>query len=239
MEFKLYDGIMVISGQLKKFFLTDLSLKIKITEVPILIDSSKGLLPDNNKIDKIKSNLVYTGSLSDQKDGVITIIKAFSEILKKYPDINLIMTGDINQSDVKEKILSLIDKLHLKENLKLAGYVSKAELNEITSTSIALLLAKPENRQNQYNMATKVGEYLLTGRPAVISSVDPVIGYLEHRKNAFITIPEENKIIEEVEFILNNPDEADAIGLAGKESAINLFDYKKHALRINNFFKEL
>lgn len=237
-EFKLYDGIIVISSQLKRFFLNDFSLKTKIIEVPILIDSSNDILL-NDKIKKIEPNLVYTGSLSDRKDGVVAIIKAFAEILKKYPNIKLILTGDINQSDVKEEILFLIDTLNLRKNLELVGYLSKEKLNELTSTSLALLLAKPKNRQNKYNMATKVGEYLLTGRPVVVSSVDPVTSYLTHRQNAFIVKPEEKQIVEQLEFILNSPDEANAIGLAGKKSATSLFDYKKHALRINDFFKDL
>lgn len=237
-EFKLFDGIMVISSQLKKFFLTDLSLQTKIIEIPILIDSSKDIL-SNNDMKTIKPTLVYTGSLLDYKDGVTIIIKAFAGILKKYPQLKLILTGDLNKSDDKEGILSLIDKLNLNENVELTGYVSKEKLNELTSTSTALLLAKPQNRQNTYNMATKVGEYLLTGRPIVISSVDPVTSYLIHRKNAFIVEPEEKQIAEQIEFILNNPKEANTIGSAGKESAVNLFDYKKHALRINDFFKEL
>lgn len=237
-EFKLFDGLMVISGALKDFFLKDLLLKIKITEVPILIDSTKGTF-DNNGLITIKPNLVYTGSLLDHKDGVIIIIKAFARILQNHPEISLIMTGDLEGSINKEEILSLIDKLNLKGKVELPGYISKEKLNELTSTASALLLAKPENRQNHYNMATKIGEYLLTGRPAVISWVDPVCQYLKHRENVCIVEPDDVQMAGEIEFILNNSREADAIGLAGKESAIKLFDYKTHALRINDFFRGL
>ncbi len=149
------------------------------------------------------------------------------------------MTGNLEESVNKEEILSHIDKLNLKEKVELPGYVSKERLNELTTTACALLLAKPENRQNRYNMATKIGEYLLTGRPAIISSVDPVCQYLKHRENACIVKPDVDQIAREIEFILNNSEKADSIGSAGKESAIKLFDYKIHAMRIHNFFKEL
>ena len=38
LEFKLFDGLIVISGELKDFFLKDLFLKMNILEVPILIN---------------------------------------------------------------------------------------------------------------------------------------------------------------------------------------------------------
>ncbi len=236
-EFKLFDGMTVISGALKDFFLKDLLLHTKIAEVPILIDCTNATLNKNSPT--IKPTLVYTGSLLDHKDGVIIIIKAFARILQNHPEVKLIMTGNLDESVDKEEILLHIDKLNLKGKVELSGYVSKEKLNELTSTASALLLAKPENRQNRYNMATKIGEYLLTGRPAVISSVDPVCHYLKHRVNAFIVEPDDGQMAEQIEFILTNSDEAGEIGLAGKESAIKLFDYKIHALKINDFFKEL
>jgi glycosyltransferase involved in cell wall biosynthesis len=237
-EFSLFHGLIVISGALKDFFLNDLKLKLKIVVVPILIDSAGGTAKQNGFL-AAKQNLVYTGSLLDHKDGVTTIIKAFGRVLENHPDVRLIMTGDLEASVNKEEILSLIGESGFQEKIELPGYVSKEKLNELTSEATALLLAKPDNRQNRYNMATKVGEYLLTGRPVVISSVDPVCKYLNHRENAFITEPDHVQIAEEIQFILNNSEKSDAIGSAGKESVVKLFDYRIHALRIDNFFKNL
>ena len=236
-EFKLFDGLMVISGALKDFFLKDLSLKIKIVEVPIIIDSSNYI--SNNGSSPVRRNLVYTGSLLDHKDGVLIIIRAFARILRNNPDLILVLTGDLEASVSRSEILSLIDELNLKGKVKLPGYVSKEQLNELTTTASALLLAKPANRQNKYNMATKIGEYLLTGRPAVISSVDPACNYLKHRVNVCISEPDHIQMADEIEYILDNKSEADAIGSAGRESAAELFDYKIHALRINEFFRKL
>ena len=235
-EFKLFDGIIVISGALKDFFLKDLSLKTKVLEVPILINiSEKPLI--KNEPGLIEPNMVYTGSLLNNKDGVLTIIKAFVKVLPNHPNAKLILTGDLEKSVDKKIILSLIDELSIKEKVVLTGYISKEKLLEITSTAAVLLLAKPDNRQNRYNMATKIGEYLLTGRPALISDVDPASLYLSHRRNAFIVKPEEDQIAKELEFILNNPKEAEEIGFSGKEIALKLFDYKIHAGRMIDFFK--
>jgi glycosyltransferase involved in cell wall biosynthesis len=238
LEFKLFDGIMVISSALKEFFANDLLLNTQIEEVPILIDNPENI-SNNGFSPQRKPILVYTGSLLDNKDGVITIIKAFSKILQNHPDARLVLTGDIERSADRGKILSAINELSLNGKVELPGYVSREKLIELTTTASALLLAKPENRQNRYNMATKTGEYLLTGRPAVISSVDPVCRYLKHREDACIVEPDDKRMADEIEFLLNNPEKADSIGRAGKDSVVKLFDYRKHARRINEFFLHL
>lgn len=238
LEFKLFDGLMVISDALKSFFINDLSIKINIIKVPILVDSSKEELNRYGLL-TIRSSLVYSGSLENQKDGIFIIIKAFAKIIQNHSYLELILTGDLNKSCDKEEVLSLIDKLNLIGKVKLAGYVSKEKLNEFTYTALALLSAKPENRQNHYNMATKIGEYLLTGRPVIVSSVDTISHYLLHSVNAFIVEPDDNQIAAEIEFIVNHANKANRIGLAGREAAINLFDYNIHSLRINDFFERL
>lgn len=237
-EFRLFDGMIAISGALKDFFQKDLGLKVKILEVPILVDSNN-LTRSKNGHETIKTNLVYTGSLLDHKDGVITIIKAFARILKNHPDFKLVMTGDLNGSVNKPEILNLIDTLDVAGKVEMPGYLPREKLNELTTSAAALLLAKPPNRQNKYNMATKIGEYLLTGRPAVLSSVDPVCGYLKHRESACITDPDETRMAEEIEFLIANADKADEIGREGRLSVQKLFDYRIHAARINGFFREL
>jgi glycosyltransferase involved in cell wall biosynthesis len=235
-EFRLFDGMIVISNELKDFFSRDMKLNLKMIEVPILVETNS---ISKNGIPARKANLVYTGSLLEHKDGVTTIIRAFARILPDHPGLKLIMTGNIEGSVSKKEILDLIQSLKLGDNVLLPGYISKDELNELTTTASVLLLAKPLNRQNRYNMATKIGEYLMTGRPAVISNVDPVCSYLSHRENICITDPDELRIAEEIEFLLENPLKADEIGSSGRGSVVRLFDYKIHAARMDDFFRNL
>jgi glycosyltransferase involved in cell wall biosynthesis len=237
-EFGLFHGLILISDTLEDFFIKELSLNVKILKVPILLSLEERNLKKENT-HTIVPNLVYTGSLSNHKDGILLIIKAFSRITENYPQVRLIMTGDISYSPDKENILKYIEDYKINTKVDLTGYISKEELNRLTSTAAALISAKPYNRQNHYNMATKVGEYLITGRPVIISSVDPVCNHLEHRVDAFIVNPDADEIAEEFRFILDHPEKAQEIGLMGQKKALKLFDYKTHTSRINDFFRTI
>lgn len=237
-EFRMFDGLIVISPALYDFFTKELRLNKKIIEIPILIGSSS-VRNINGTPEKERPTLVYTGSLIDHKDGVLIILRAFARVLEVHPDAKLILTGDIEHSSDRQKIMNAIESYGLTGKVELTGYIARERMVELTSEATALLLAKPANRQNRYNMASKVGEYLLSGRPAVVSSVDPVCKYLSHRKNAFIIDPDDEQMSAEIIYIITHPSEAESIGKAGKQSAIELFDIDRHARRMESFFEEL
>lgn len=236
-EFSLFDGLLVISPALRHFFHKEMSMKIKIAEVPIMIDSLKAEAVNHKEAGN--PLLVYTGSLLDHKDGVTIILKAFARVLKKHPTARLIMAGDLDGSPDKDKILSVMKQLKINNHIEFTGYVSKERLQEIKSQASMLVVAKPLNRQNRYNMATKAGEYLLTEKPIVISSVDPICNYLTNHMDACIAEPDEEHMAAEIEFLLENSTSAELIGKRGRKIAMEFFDYRKHVQSINEFFSEL
>jgi glycosyltransferase involved in cell wall biosynthesis len=56
----------------------------------------------------------------------LNLIKAVSIALKKYPDIYLVLTG--SKSRNYKNIISLIDKLNLKDRVRILGYVPDANM---------------------------------------------------------------------------------------------------------------
>lgn len=233
--YSLFDGIIVISDNLRNYFSQKLQIKAKIIQVPIIINNKI----EFNKYKNTINNLVCTGSLIDHKDGIINIIEAFAKIAGKYPNISLIMTGELSHSPDRIIIKKIIQEQNIEDRVIFPGYVSEEELTEITNNAIALLLAKPNNRQNNYNMATKVGEYLLTGRPVILSKVDPATNYLSHRESALLINPEVDDLVKEIKFVLDNPEVSLEIGTKGREVALEYFDYRCQTRKLNVFLIDL
>lgn len=234
-KFSIFDGIVVISESLRNFFMKDYAVKAKITVLPIITDIKS--YAETTPFE-ISNNIVYTGSLSQKKDGIFTIIRAFERVLHKHSTLKLILTGDLRFSDVKMKILDFVKEKGLKDKIIFTGYLPEEELLKLTNTARVLVLSKNMNRQNKYNSATKIGEYLCTGRPVLISNVDSVCNYLENRISAFIADPEVESFEKELVYILDNPELADKVGKRGKKVAMENFNYLKQAENLIQFLKQ-
>jgi len=90
-----------------------------------------------------------------------------------------------------------------------------------------LLLARPNNIQAKGGFPTKLGEYLASGVPVVITNVGEISQYLTDKKNAYIAEPDNPiSFASKIKEALQNYNEAKFIGEKGKEVANNVFSYK-------------
>lgn len=80
-------------------------------------------IPDNCKI------ILYVGS-EDPRQNVDTLVKAFSELKKKLPEIKLLKIGNPNLYGAREKLLELIEKLNLQKDVIFMDFVPEDELPE-------------------------------------------------------------------------------------------------------------
>lgn len=231
--YSLADGIIVISNNLKNYFQKDFSITTKYITVPII----SRINSESQTFASISKNLVYTGSLSQHKDGVLTIIESFARIMKEHKGLRLIMTGNLDNSPDNKDILNLVKKYSLENHIEFTGFITEEKLNYLVNTALVLLFAKPNNRQNKYNSATKIAEYLMSRRPILITDVDESCEYLESRTSAFISKPDINSYTKELEYILTNPKKANIVGVKGREVAIHNFNYFEQTKKLNSFFK--
>ena len=101
-----------------------------------------------------------------------------------------------------------------------------------------LCLARPSSLQSTGGFPTKLGEYLATGHPVVVTSVGEIPNYL-NRENSYIVEPDNNKLFgETINEILTDYDKAVEIGRKGKEVAMQNFNYSVQAVKLHNYFME-
>ena len=89
-----------------------------------------------------------------------------------------------------------------------------------------LVLARPNNIQAKYGFPTKLGEYLLSGRPVVLTDVGNITDYLKDGVSAFIAKPGDiNCISDKMMEVSANPEKNDSVAIAGKEVAMKAVSY--------------
>lgn len=227
--YKNIDGLMVISYELINLYSKLVSKKCPIILIPVIVDTE-----DIYQSDVPRSrNIVYTGPLLQKKDGILTIIKSFSQIANEFPDTNLVCTGSIEHSADREKVKKEIDNSGIKERIILKGFVSRSEMIELLNSAACLVLAKPTSDQADTCFPTKLGEYLATGNPIVVTSTGEIPLYLKDGENAYIAEPDSvESFTQKLRDLLSNRNESKLIGENGKKVAEEKFNYVETAKKI-------
>lgn len=96
---------------------------------------------------------------------------------------------------------------------------------KLLSNAEMLLLTRPNNKQAHYGFPTKLGEYLLSKRPVVVSRVGDIDAFLIDGVNAVLVQPDDiAEIANKMMWVSNNPSESNELGLKGYDCAISNFN---------------
>ncbi|MEL1254252.1 glycosyltransferase [Flavobacterium sp. DGU38] len=238
--FKLFDGYIVISENLKNLVETFKKSSCVLLKVPIITNTLVSQKADYD-VNNQKNYIIHTGGLSDKKEGVIGLIKAIHYVKHNHNEqIDLFFTGYLQSSADRVIIEETIKKLELQENIKFLGYLSDAEVLEYQQNALLGLINKPDNLQNNFCFPTKLGEYMSIGKLVLATNVGEYMNYLKDGFNSIIleeSTPEclgENiiKVLKNKEYYVN-------IGMNGKITADLNFNYKVQCKNIDSFINTL
>jgi glycosyltransferase involved in cell wall biosynthesis len=140
------DKIFVHADILKYILINDYKIKkdkiiVICHGVPDKIEFDKNYRPICSWIKLIsdKPFILYYGYFHKRK-GIEIIIKSFEIVLKKFPELNLVIAGGTLQKDYEQKIKILIRKLNIGKNVIFTGFVEEMDLGWLLSSCKLILL---------------------------------------------------------------------------------------------------
>ncbi len=222
-KLKRYDGIIVISDFLKEFF-SAIYPENKTFQIPILVDLNRfEVSTDNTKSDD--RIITYIGALGRNKDGLDILLESVSVVKRNIINIKLIIACNGPEEELT-KLKGMIFKSGLTDNVSVLVGLESREITVLLKKSDLLVLARPDNNQAKAGFPTKLGEYLASKRPVVITKTGEIPKYLDDRKSAYLAEPGDvDDFAQKLLFALNDPD-SDKIGMEGFNVARRNFDYR-------------
>jgi len=171
-------------------------------------------------------DIVFVGSMYGDQNGVYYLLEAFLKIYNDYPECRLIIIGDNTRTSRMQKINQLMNNNLDTMRIIFTGQLDRKSVIEKINSAYCLVLARPNNIQAKYGFPTKLGEYLSTGKPIVITSVGEIPLYLKDGMNAYIAKPDDvNSFADKLRECLNDPKKASLIGKKGQELVYKEFNY--------------
>ena len=225
------DGIAVITPSLRNLFIEEFRVKPeKIIVANMVVDESR--FSNLNRIAE-SHTISYCGTISEWKDGVSYLVKAFAIVNNKYPEYKLVIMGDFENMETKSLIKSIVDDNNLNDSVVFTGIVKNDEMPKRLMDSEILALSRPKQKDKAFGFATKVGEYLMAERPVVMTNVGDASYYLTDKYNVVFAKPnDELDFAEKLLWVIEHPKEASEIGKQGKEVARKEFNYYTESQKI-------
>lgn len=239
-QFPQLDGIISISDALLNLARTYTLPSCRHIKVPIMVEYEQYKLDKKPEATSIPY-IFHAGTLYEQKDGILGMIEAFGLAKQKINrPLEYYLTGTVNQSSHPNEIKSLLKKYNIEDSVHFVGYLYRDQIKEYLKRASLVISNRPKSQQDYYGFSTKLGEYLASATPLLLTNWGEAVNWLEDGKTAIITEPEDTEALADaIVRVFEQPVESRSIGLAGQEVCKSCFDYRNWSKPLVEFFNQL
>lgn len=238
--YKLLDGMIIMTKPLMEYYAHKVGKKCRFLEVPMTVDTKRFEVADGGGACLEGSDYIaYCGNMGGNKDGLKDLIHAFSIVEKRGYSLNLLLIGGTNNKSEYDELISLNESLG-NNNVVFYGKADRDSMPALLKGAKMLVLARPSSMQSTGGFPTKLGEYLSTGNPVVVTAVGDIPYYLKNKENAYVVPPDDvQAFADAICYVWDHYEEAKLVGNKGKELTKTVFSGEYQAKRIEGFLKEL
>jgi glycosyltransferase involved in cell wall biosynthesis len=199
-------------------------------KIPGLTDFEKY---NNVEIVSDQKYFLFCGA-AGYKEIVYFNINSFG-LLKNNASVYLYLVINGSDNDILE-VKRFINDHPQNDKIKVFSKLSQKQLFTYYKNASALLIPLRPTFQDIARFPHKTGEYLASGNPVISTNYGEVKYYFRDKVNMFLAESYDiNLFAEKMQFVIDNPAEAQKVGAEGKNVASNLFDYRNRAVVINDF----
>lgn len=232
--YKLFDGLIVMTKPLMDYFKDKVRKDCKLFEMPMTVDTERFAI--EKKKSEYGDYIAYCGNMAGNKDGVLNLIESFDMASPKIGDVNLLLIGGSSNQDDWDRIVEAVDQTG-NQHIIMFGKATREQMPALLKNAKALALARPSSLQSTGGFPTKLGEYLATGCPVIVTAVGDIPQYL-NETNAFVVPPDNNDLFAEAMVkVCTDYNNAVVIGNEGLKLAHTTFSSKVQSERLYNFLK--
>ena len=230
--YKLFDGLIVMTNTLMDYFKKKIKKKCRLFNMPMTVDTERFNIEKTHS--EYGDYIAYCGNMAGNKDGVLNLIEAFNKASVKLGNVTLLLIGGSTSQGDWDKIETEV-KGTQNPHIIMFGRATREQMPALLKNAKALALARPSSLQSTGGFPTKLGEYLATGNPVVVTSVGDIPNYLND-SNSFLVTPDNNDLFADaLERVFSNYEQALKIGERGRKLALSVFSSKEQAKRLNDY----
>ncbi|MGI8715003.1 MAG: glycosyltransferase family 4 protein [Solirubrobacteraceae bacterium] len=167
--------------------------------------------------------VLFMGNFAEWVD-FDTLLGAFAAVLREAPSARLLLVGDGEQ---RSHVEATIHSLGIEPAVTLTGFVrDRAAVRDLLGAATVLVASHRGEHLDRIGMnATKIAEYLASGRAVVVKDVARLREMIQDT-GAGRVVPEDPEAMASAILSLLEPERADAVGAIGRELAVNRYSWE-------------
>lgn len=245
--------IVAVSYHMKKPCLFDANMPPDMVEVHYHgVDLEKYCIrPDResikSRLNLIGRTVIFHPARACASKGTLHTIESISRLKEKYPNICLVVSGNGDSVDFenerpafRQKVRELVEGLKVSDNIMFVSATGEEMPLYMNAADIVLY---PTIMPQGEAFGIAPVEAMACGKPVIVTNSGGLVESTTHGINGLIvdSNPETltDALVRQIEFIVNNPEVAEYMGLNGREIAIERFDSKKMALKMEDLYNRL
>ncbi|MCF8427099.1 MAG: glycosyltransferase [Bacteroidia bacterium] len=233
-------GMALMTETLLRYYQPKVNPKTKLLHLPMTVDLKRfDLAKTYEPIEGLNcSYIAFVGSMNDAKDGVNLLIEAFGLISNDYPEYKLALFGFWAYDTSKH--LYRIQELGIQDKVIYSKPIDSEKVLNLIMNSDILVLPRPDSYQAKGGFPTKLGEYLASSKPVIVTKVGEIPNYLIDQKSAFFAEPGSvESLANALKFVLFDLDKSESVGLEGRKVAEMEFSSIIQSKKLESFLKEI
>jgi len=168
------------------------------------------------------------------------LVDAMAAVRTRHPRCRLVLIGNFDEQFRAALVARAARTAGDASAVEVHGFVPRDRLAAPIARAAALLAPLPAGVRWECCFPTKLGDYLVSGRPVVSSAVGEVAAHFTDGVTAMLAPPGDAAAwSERIVRLLDNPGLAACIGAAGRDLAVREFDYRRHAAKLYAFLNDI
>ncbi len=212
-------------GEIEKSF----GLKGKVCYIPSGVDMSNFNPPEKRP----KAVLILTAGRFVKKKGLVFLVRAMKDIVKKYPDAGLVILGGKEGDEEYQNIQKEVRELGLGKNVSLRHVAHKEIRDYYRRCSVYVQPSFAEG------LPKTLLEAMACGAPVVATNIDGHRDAVKEGVNGFLVeTGDPKKLAEKIIWLLDNPRASESFGKKSTEIAKG-FSWQSAAKMYSDLYKEV
>lgn len=180
--------------------------------------------------------IAYVGGIEGPHRGLLTAVEAMPTILASIPNARLLIVG---AGSLKPMLEAMIAKLHLASRVTLTGHQPFQKVPTYIALSAVCLVPHLANPHTEATIPHKLFQYMLMGKPVVVSSCRPLQRIVEATGSGLVFQAGDGASLANAVIRLKDSDLRQKLGEAGRQAAMGHYSWRETAHKLTALYEHL